>query len=200
MPTAAGSQVYRKIANPYMPNGTPDKTNSPSPFYAPGELGCAFTDMNTGKVWLRAQLDSGATAATPVGAVQVGQLAFWKDKLRAIVTNDSRFCDLTAAGAVNHVAGIFQAAVTAAPGVLGTDGLPVMYLCDLVIRGMNVQVQATGSLALGMQVVANTAASTANSIGVAVGTAPGTQPLGVWSSATIVGGLALADVFVGFSE
>lgn len=193
-------QVYRRIANPFMPNGTANLTNAPTPMYAQGELGCAFWDQSTNKEWLRVLLDSGATAATPVGAVLAGQLAFWKDRIRSIVTNDSRFCDVTAAGSVNRVAGIFQTAVSTAPGTLGTDGLPVQYLCDVVIRGPNTPVATVGAPTLGAQVAADTTAATARAIVVAVGTAPPTQPLGVWTSTTVTGGLGTADVYIGFSE
>lgn len=193
-------QVYRRIANPYMPNGTPNLTNAPTPMYAPGELGCAFWDPNTQKEWLRVLLDSGATAATPTGAVLAGQLAFWKDKLRSIVTNDSRFCDVTAAGSVNRVAGVFQTPVTAAPGVNGTDGLPVQYVCDVVIRGINTPIATAGAPVLGAQVAADTTAATARAIVVAIGTAPPTQPLGVWTSTTVASGLGTMDCYIGFSE
>ena len=78
------AQVYPSIANPYMPNGTADKTNSPSPAYAPGEIGCTFTDQNTGGKYLRVYLDSGATSATPVGAPVQGQVAYWKSGSGAV--------------------------------------------------------------------------------------------------------------------
>ena len=86
-------QIYRRILAPYMPNGTPDKTNAPSPYYAPGELGCSFVDQNTGCTYLRAQLDSGATSSTGIGAVVANQLAYWKDESQFIVTNDKVQCD-----------------------------------------------------------------------------------------------------------
>lgn len=194
-------QVYRRIANPYMPNGTPNFTNSPSPYYAPGELGYAFSDQNTGGEYLRVQLDSGATAANTVGVVAAGQLAYWKDKSRGIVTNDKRQCDVGPSGAVNRVAGIFQLAVTAGGGVNGTDGQPLMYMCDLVIRKDSFNVQASGTLVAGANALADTTADTARAIApAAVTTAPVTQILGTWLSTTITNNVAPCNVSIAFSE
>lgn len=196
-------QVYRRIANPFMPNGTPESTNSPSPFYAPGELGCAFNDQNTGRSYLRVQLDSGASSATTVGAVAAGQLAFWKDQTRSIVTNDKNFSDGGPSGAINRIAGIFTTAVTAAPGVNGTDGKPVMYMCDLIIRGYQVQVKTKANSALvGGQATADTAANTAQVLyTTGVNTAPVSQIIGVFANGTVdASGYALVDVAVGFAE
>lgn len=198
----AAVQVYRRIANPYMPQGTPNLTNDPSPHYAPGELGCAFWDANTAKEWLRVELDSGATAATPVGAVQAGQLAFWRDKVHNIVTNDQRMSDVGAGGgAINRVAGVFATAVSTAPGVNGTDGQPLRYMCDLVIRGLNTQVQVSAAPTLGATGIADTTAGTARAVPLAVGTAPTSQSLGIFSSSTLApGNLATMDCYIGFSE
>ena len=195
------AQVYRRIANPYMPNGTPDLTNSPSPYYAPGELGYAFSDQNTGGEYLRVQLDSGATAANPVGAVAAGQLAFWKDQSRSIVTNDKRQCDVGPSGAINRVAGVFQLAVTAGGGVNGTDGQPLMYMCDLVIRKPNTPM-LLGAVLLGAQVTADTTANTAQgTYTTGVNTAPVSQVLGVVASATAISGsLYPVNVNIGFAE
>ena len=193
-------QIYRRVANPFMPNGTPDKTNSPSPYYAPGELGYAFSDQNTGGEYLRVQLDSGATSATPVGVVQVGQLAFWKDQNNSIVTNDKRFCDVGPTGAINRVAGVFQAAVTAGGGVNGSDGQPLMYMCDLILRKVGASVWASSAL-IGAQATCDTSANTAQALyTTGVNTAPVSQVLGVFASSTITSNLASVDVSIGFAE
>ena len=194
-------QVYRRIHAPYMPQGTPDKTNAPTPLYAPGELGYAFADQNTGGEYLRVLLDSGATAATSVGAVAKGQLAFWKDQPNGIVTNDKRFCDVGVSGAINRVAGVFQLAVTAGGGVNGTDGQPLMYACDLVIRRPQTSVLCSSVLA-GAQMTASTAADTPQMVyTTGVNTAPVSQVLGVCHSATAISGsLYSVDVSIGFSE
>lgn len=193
-------QVYRRIANPYMPQGTPDLTNAPTPLYAPGEIGCAFSDQNTGGEYLRVLLDSGATSGTPVGAVKKGQLAYWKDQDNGIVTNDSRFCDVGVAGAINRVAGIFQLAVTAGGGVNGTDGQPLQYACDLIIRKRAASVYASTAL-IGAQATADTTANTAQVVyTTGVNTAPVSQVLGVFASSTITDNLVPVDVSIGFAE
>lgn len=193
-------QVYRRIANPYMPQGTPDRTNAPTPVYAPGEIGCAFNDQNTGGEYLRVLLDSGATAATPVGAVQAGQLAFWKDQAASIVTNDKRMCDVGPTGAINRVAGIFQLAVTAGGGVNGSDGQPLQYMCDLIIRKASASVYVGAALA-GAQMTADTTANTAQgTYTTGVNTAPVSQILGVFKSSTITNNLGTVDVEIAFAE
>lgn len=196
-------QVYAKIANPYMPQGTAAKTNSPTPFYAPGEIGCAFYDPMTGFTNVRVRLDSGATSATPVGAVATGQLAFWKDRANNLVTNDVRMCDTAATsnGWLNRVAGIFQLAVSTAAGTNDSTGQPVTYVCDLVILGQNVNVftKASGATA-GCQAVADTTAATAQAVALTnTGTAPTSQVIGVYRSSTITNNLAPMDVELGFA-
>lgn len=197
----SANQVYRRIANPYMPNGTPNLTNAPSPYYAPGELGYAFADQNTGGEYLRVQLDSGATAATPTGAVVAGQTAFWKDQVNSIVTNDKRFCDVGASGAINRVAGFFQLAVTGGGGVNGSDGQPLMYMCDLVLRKQAFPVQVTGSIVAGAMAICDTTASTARAISQAtVTTAPVSQVLGVFTSTVVTANTSPCNVNIGFAE
>jgi hypothetical protein len=191
-------QVYQRIMSPYMPQGTSAQTNAPTPMYAPGELNCAFYDPDTGNTCLRVKLDSGATASSAVGVVAAGQLAFWKDQVAGIVTNDKNQCDIGPSGAINRVAGIFQLAVTAAPGVNGTDGLPVQYVCDLVIQSKSFNVQASGTLVAGANVLADTTASVSRAIApAAVNTAPVSQILGTWNSTTITSNRAPATINIG---
>lgn len=193
-------QVYRRVANPYMPQGTPNLTNAPTPVYAPGEIGYAFNDQNTGGEYLRVLLDSGATASNTVGAVQAGQLAFWKDQSAGIVTNDKRQCDVGPSGAINRVAGVFQLAVTAGGGANGSDGQPLYYMTDLVIRKPATPVYVGAALA-GAQMTADTTASTAQgTYTTGVNTAPVSQVLGVFASSTITSNLASVNVNIGFSE
>ena len=194
------AQVYPRVANPWMPQGTALQTNSPTPFYAKGEIGCSFNEQNTGNSYLRVQLDSGATSATPIGAVAAGQLAYWKNQSSAIVTNDSRFADVGVSGAINRVAGIFPLAVTAGGGVNGTDGQPLYYVCDLVIQSASFPVQASTAL-VGATATANTAANTANVVyNTGVTTAPPSQPIGTFLSSTITSGTAPVQVNVGFVQ
>ena len=193
-------QIYRRIANPYMPQGTPDKTNAPSPLYAPGEIGCTFADQNTGGEYLRVFLDSGATSSNAVGAVQAGQLAFWKDQNANLVTNDKLQCDVGPSGAINRVAGIFQLPVSTAPGQVGKDGLPLQYACDLVIRKTAFPVYV-GAALVGAQMTADASANVAQgTYTTGVGTAPVSQVLGVFSSSTITSNHAPVDVSIGFAE
>ncbi len=195
------AQVYPRIANPFMPQGTPDKTNAPTPAYAPGEIGCAFNDQSSGGSYLRVKLDSGATSGTSVGAVAAGQLAYWKDQAAGIVTNDKNQCDVGPSGAVNRVAGIFQLAVTAAPGVNGTDGNPLQYVCDLVIQKRAYPVAATGTILIGTYAIADTTSNTARIISQAtVTTAPVSQVIGVCASSVITNGTTPIDVNIGFVD
>ena len=194
------AQVYPRIANPWVPQGTPLQTNSPTPFFAPGEIGCAFNDQNTGNSYLRVQLDSGATSATPVGPVVAGQLAYWKNQASAIVTNDSRFADVGPSGAINRVAGIFATAVTAGGGVNGSNGLPLYYVCDLVIQSTSFPVAASSAL-VGAIATANTAANTANVVyTTGVNTAPVSQPIGTFLSSIITNSTAPVQVTLGFVQ
>lgn len=193
-------QVQKRIYAPFMPQGTPDLTNAPTPVYAPGEIGCYFNDQNTGGEYLRVLLDSGATSATSVGLVKAGQLAFWKDAAAGIVTNDKRFCDLGVTASINRVAGIFQLAVTPGGGVNGADGQPLMYMCDLIVKKDKASVYSSGTLAAGGLATADTTASTAQAISTTAGTAAPSQILGVWTSATVANSLGTCDVNIGFQE
>jgi|SRR5579859_1242507 len=197
----ANTQNYPRITNPFMPQGTPDKTNQPSPAYAPGELGCAFNDASTGGSYLRVWLDSGATSSSAVGAVAAGQLAFWKDRVNNIVTNDKNQCDVGPTGAVNRVAGIFQLAVTAAPGVKDSTGNPVQYMCDLVVQKKAYPVQATGTIVAGAPAIADTTASVSRAISAAtVTTAPVSQLIGYFTTTVITNNLSPVDVSLVFVD
>jgi hypothetical protein len=194
------AQLYPTIVNPYMPNGTPNLTNSPSPAYAPGEIGSAFTDQNVGGKYLRVYLDSGATSATTVGAPVAGQLAYWKNQGLSIVTNDKNQCDLGPTAAPNRIAGVFQLAPTTAPGVNDSTGAPVQYYTDLILQKGNASLAASGSVGPGQYATGNTAANTANCVGTAVGTAPPSQTVGVWTTATVTNGIGTADINIGFVD
>jgi hypothetical protein len=152
---------------PFMPQGDANKTNSPT-LYAPGELGYVFSDQSTGRTHQRVQLDSGATAASAVGIVAVGQLAFWKDIAAFIVTNDKNQCDVGPTGAINRIAGIFPVAATAG------------YYCDIIRRGKAVPCVSDNSGVKGGTALADTTASVARVVGsAAVNTAPVSQVIGI---------------------
>lgn len=202
-------QTYKRIANPYMPQGTSAKTNIATPFYAPGEIGCGFFDPMVGASVARVRLDSGATSSTGVGAVKAGQLAFWKDRANNLVTNDQAQVDINIAlsGAstvtnawVNRVAGVFQTAVSTSPNVNDSNGNPVTFVCDIVIEAPNFNVATLAANAnAGCQAICDTTASTAQAKALATTTtAPTSQVLGVYRSSTITGGLAPMDVAIGF--
>lgn len=193
-------QVYTRIANPTMPQGTANQTNTPSYNVPPGEIGCAFNDQNTGRTHLRVKLDSGATSATPIGIVQVGQLAFWKDRTANIVTNDKRQADTGPSGAINRVAGVFLVAATAGGGVNGSDGLPLQYVTDLCIKGNSVSVWSDGTALVGAQATADTTASQARVVyTTGVNTAPVSQVVGVMRSSTVTNNLVPVDVSLGMA-
>jgi|WetSurMetagenome_2_1015567.scaffolds.fasta_scaffold06646_4 hypothetical protein len=171
-------QVYQRIQNPFMPQGVANDTNAPDtatfPFYSRGEIGCAFYDPNTNRAHARVRLDSGATSATPIGAVAIGQLAFWKDRTLAIVTNDKRFCDVGPSGSVNRVAGVFTVAATASN------------ITDICIQGKGVTCVIGAALA-GAQAICDSTADTAKvNYTTGVGTAPASQVIGTFVSATTV--------------
>ena len=194
--------VYKNIANPWMPNGTPDKTNAPSPPYAPGEIGGAFVDQNTSNTYLRVYLDSGATSATTVGAVAAGQLAFWKDRSANLVTNDPNFNDTGTAGScINRVAGIFQTAVKTAPGTNDANGNPVQYYCDLLINGKNQPIAANNGVTMvpACAVIADGTTAKAKTVA-STTTAPTQQVLGYSRSSTVGSGVFYADVAIGFVD
>ena len=184
-------QVYQRIANPFMPQGTANLTNAPdtstTPFYSPGEIGCAFYDPMTGRAHARLRMDSGATASTPIGVPATGQVAFWKDRANNIVTNDKRFCDEGPTGAINRAACILPLAVT--PG----------YVFDGIIQGKAVNVASDGNALAGAQATVDTTASTARvTYTTGVNTAPVSAVVGVMTSSTVTNNLVPVDVNLGF--
>lgn len=160
----------------WLPTGNPDTTNISSADFnsmggQPGSLGIKFEAGNPARTYQRVQLDSGATAATPAGAVAANQLAYWKDKSAYIVTNDSRFSmggSGAGGGYRQYVAGVFRLAATAG------------YYIDICKRGLNIPVADGGNTFVAGDTViaeADTTAAAANSIN--VGTAITSQVLGI---------------------
>jgi len=183
------AQVFKRISNPYMPQGTPDLTNAPSPFYAPGEVPAYFNDQNTGNSYLRVQVDSGATSATGIGHTPAaGEVAYWKDVLRGIVTNDKAQCDLGPTAAPNRIAGIFTLAPTVTANAKGTDGQPLMYMVDLLVKSGPAlgYVQCSGVPTQGQTASGNTSANTANTVATAAGTATPAEIIGVFSGSASI--------------
>lgn len=71
-----------------------------SSLYKPGELGNVVIDVSQNRRGQLVQLDSGCTASTATGVTAAGQVLFWKDKSKFLVTNDA-----LQANAVNAPAG-----------------------------------------------------------------------------------------------
>lgn len=132
-----------------------------TPLYKPGELGQRAVE--NGKQYQLVQLDSGATAATGVGVVAKGNVAYWKDKTNYIVTNDWRVA-IGGQGANSQfrqeIAGVFTVAATAGN------------YCVVQQRGnMSAVTSATSTYLVGDSVVGDTTASTAQTAAVTAGTA-----------------------------
>jgi hypothetical protein len=188
--------VIRSLST-YIQSGNPDLLALPvtqpqggsgaqSGIYAPGDLGQSFDLYD--KTYEMVIVDSGATAATPVGAVAANQVLFWKDKGNRIVTNDSRFAQNSSGVANayrNMVAGIARIAVPT-PGPYGT------YIAMLA-RGHGIPVACDGTGAIGDIAIASATTTVAQCTGVTVGTGPGYVPLGVMVSA-VANNLVNVDV------
>ena len=160
---------------------SPDTYQELGAGYAAGELGTTG-DWND-RSYQRVFLDSGATSATPAGAVAANQLAYWKQRSTYTVTNDSRFGLLggTASSFRNNVAGVFRAAIVAGSA------------CFVLQRGRHINVKEVGSATPGMTLIGSTSTTAADALGVAINTAPNCLTLGVVVTAT-ASNVAVADV------
>ena len=160
-----------------------------------GELGGRVELTQTGsgtKEYQKVQLDSGAVAATTVGAPTTGELAFWKDKSRYIVTNDTlqAIGGQTTHGWRNEVAGVFvtpQATLTANVGVAGYIWVQQKGNCPTVKI-------ASGSPAVGDKLIAGTVTTTAAGLIATASTAPVVTPLGVFTTAAVTVTTAPVDL------
>lgn len=151
---------------------------------APGELGGRF-DCN-GNTYRLIKVDSGATSATPTGAIAAGQLAFWKDKSAGLVTNDRRMAvgAATTNATCNQVAGVFRAAIT--PGAYGT-------LAAVLVHGDYVSVASGVCGTIGCLLTADVDSNGPIVLGTAVGTAAPYKVLGV-SRAAAAASAVYADI------
>lgn len=117
--------------------------------FHPGEAGirAVLSELGPGqKEYQLCQIDSGAVAATPTGAIAQGQSLYWKNRALYQVTNDNRFADtvtqgtaggLGTAGGVSGVAGILVTPTTgSSPAIAGdwvylqTKGQCALVLCN----------------------------------------------------------------------
>ncbi len=162
----------------WLPTGpTPDDTNiSVADWDAVagqrGQLGVVH-EYNA-RTYQRLKTDSGATSATPTGAVAANQLAFWRYQGDSTVqpytvTNDRRFAmNLGAAtnAYANFVAGIFRVAATAGNYV------------DILTKGSNIAVADGGNTFAAGETVFAELDSAAAANRTAVGTMPSYLTLG----------------------
>ncbi len=148
-----------------------------------GELGQALGTVS-GNYYQLIQLDSGATAATGTGVVADGDLAFWKDKTKYLVTNDLAQAQAAESSSQNSkrnmVAGVFTAAMTAG------------YYGVIQQQGYNSAVKSDG----GGDFVSGDYAIAKDGTGsdidrVAAGTAPPNTPVGIVAAAESGGFTAL---------
>lgn len=145
-----------------------------------GELGGRVELTQTGvgtKEYQKVQLDSGAVAAAGGGAPTIGQIAYWKDKSKYLVTNDF----LQAVGGQsantafrNEIAGVI---VTPTASFVPFAGLaPYIWVQQ---KGNNTVLKSKSVTGVaGYWVVGDNTASTAQADLVATGTAPTVQPIG----------------------
>jgi hypothetical protein len=118
--------------------------------YAPGEVGASIEYQD--RTYTDVYLDSGATSATPTGAVLSGQIAYWKDKANRWVTNDARFA-FNPTNSNFCVAGIFRANQNP-----GTYGSQIFILC----RGYSITLLGQQGVAAGVNLQANTSSGVNN--------------------------------------
>lgn len=175
--------------NVWLPTGNPDTTNISSTDMLSmgghiGELGIVHDTGVPSRSYQRVLLDSGATSATPVGAVAANQILYWKDKSAYIVTNDSRFAMGGAAASAyrNYGAGVARVAATAGNYI------------DILIKGLNIACKDGGNtFAAGEQIFAEADASAAAFDRIGIGTAVTSQPYGVARGAA-AGGNVNCDI------
>jgi len=148
----------------FLPSGNPESFNQQTLDY-PGQLGLQF-DRGDGKRYRIVKLDSGATSTTPSGAVADNQLAYWKNRSKSLVTNDSRF-----ALSLNSIAGVFRESATAG------------YHTCVQTGGIGDLIDDDGATVVG-EVMVPSATST-KVTGIAVGTAPTYLPVGVARAADV---------------
>ena len=177
-----------------MPSGRIDQTLYVGPYsnveainattlYKPGELGSQI--QLVGKSYQLVQVDSGATAATGAGHVPLcGDLAFWKDRSKYIVTNDKAQAENNAGDSRNSAAGVFNSLTS---GAAGTASITPGRYGVIQQRGTHVGVLTTGSAAAAggtLVSVASATSTTPAAVTVAAGTAPTCVVVGIATAAT----------------
>ena len=150
-------------------NVSPNSANLPavSP-YVLGQLG--YSVESNGSVYTFVVLDSGSAVG-----YTANQLLYWRNKSTKTVTNDIT----RATGGRNAPAGVLQVASTAGNYVA------------MIIAGYNIPVQATGTIAAGDFLIANSTNGVVTNS--AAGTAPGYFTVGMALGA-VANGLVNADL------
>lgn len=162
--------------------------------FHPGEAGirAVLSELGPGnKEYQLCQIDSGAVAATPTGAIAQGQLMYWKNRSLFQVTNDVRFSDMfngTARNGVQAVAGVLVTPTTAGNAIAGD-------WVYLQTKGRcNVILSAQASPGLGDFAIPNNSSTVPQISNSAVGTAPGDTLVGRYASATVTNSVAQVDL------
>lgn len=160
-----------------------------------GLAGGRFIESEVGpgsKEYQLCQIDSGATAATPTGAIAQGQLLYWKNRQAYLVTNDSRFSDWAAGGtrpAVNSVAGVLVTPTTGASPAVPGDWV------FLQTKGRcNVILSAQANPTIGDFAIPNNSATVPQISNSALGTAPADTLVGRYVSSTVTNSVAAVDL------
>lgn len=191
----SGFNQYRRVltvpnGNPLTWHGNTEGLNGTG-LLEPGEIGGVLPGQ--GDQFQLVKMDSGATASTATGIPAAGQLAFWKDRTKYLVTNDSTQADAAhiPAGTLlrdhrNSVAGVIEMAVVAGEHFFVHQKGPSNVKTGTSPNAGDVLVAATGTGA--------DAGSTA------AGTAPVAQALGVVTDPTKTGGLIPAKLDIDFID
>jgi hypothetical protein len=195
----------RQYWAPYVGPFASVETFHQNPLFDPGQAGNRVIVSQVGatfKEYQLCQVDSGCTASTPTGALLTGQLLYWKDRTRYLVTNDSRFTDLAIANAglaarnsVQSVAGVLVNPSTSFPSVVVPSGQTGGDWVYLQTKGRcTVILSAQASPTAGDFVIPNNSATVPQVNNSAVGTAPGDTLLGRYISSTVVASVAQVDL------
>ena len=175
-----------------------------SVLYKPGELGSKIEVA--GKGYQLIQVDSGATASTVAGhAPQCGDVAFWKDRSKYLVTNDRTFAGN--AGNVtnsrNMVAGVFCSPKQAPVG--GDTSITPGNYGFIQQRGQHVGVlTSANTLANGLIICCSSSTTAPDGVNIAVASSPVGSIIGVATAANgavtatytpaVLGGADLVDI------
>lgn len=175
-----------------MPSGRIDQTLYIGPFsnveainvttlYKPGELGSQI--QLGGKAYQLIQVDSGAVAATGAGHVPLcGDLAYWKDRTKYLVTNDKVQAET---GNEASACGVFNSLTS---GAAGTASITPGNFGVIQQRGTHVGVLTVSTAAANNDYLCAAATATSTTPAVvkfSTGTAPTTFPhVGIATAAT----------------